>query len=120
MKEEKERFVIVDFNEVEPTPCPCGTARRALAGRPGAPCTLHVVQISKDARPHYHKRLAEVYYFLDGEGQIELDGERHPVQPGMAVLIPPGTRHRAIAGERPMNILNFVTPPFDPEDEWFD
>ena len=36
---------------------------------------------------------------------------------GVAVLIPPGVRHRA-AGR--MTILNVVVPPFDPADEWFD
>jgi mannose-6-phosphate isomerase-like protein (cupin superfamily) len=120
MNEEKRHPVIVDLDQIEPTPCPCGTARRALTGEAWAPCTLHVVQISKDARAHYHKRHTEVYYLLEGEGQVELDGKRHPVRPGMAVLMPPGTRHRAIPGDRPMRVLNFVTPPFDPEDEWFD
>ena len=61
----------------------------------------------------------EVYYVLDcgPDAAIELDGERVPVRPGSAVMIAPGVRHRA-AGK--MRILNFVVPPFDPEDEWFD
>jgi len=116
----KQRAVIADLNAIDGVPCPCGTARRAFAALPGAPCTLHVTEIARDARAHYHKRHTEVYYFLDGEGQIELDGELHPVRPGVAVLIPPGVRHRAVVGEAPMRIINFVLPPFDPEDEWFD
>jgi len=35
----------------------------------------------------------------------------------MAVLIRPGTRHRAVGR---MKILNVVIPPFDKADEWFD
>ena len=49
-----------------------------------------------DARTHYHKRLTEIYYILEGEGEMELDGERHAVRPGDAILIKPGCRHRAI------------------------
>src|SRR3712207_7951654 len=40
---------------------------------------------------HFHKRLTEVYYVLecDPDAAMELDGERVPVRPGLAVLIPP-------------------------------
>lgn len=83
-------------------------------------CTVHLVRIGADAVPHYHRRLTEVYYFLEGKGFIELDGRRHRVKPGVAVLIRPFTRHRALSGGRPMKILNVVIPGFDPRDEWFD
>ena len=118
--EAKHPFLIADFDEIDGVACPCGTARRALADAGNRTCTLHRVTISQDARTHYHRRLTEVYYVLEGEGQMELDGERYPVRAGMAVYIPPGTRHRAVVGERPMVILNYVTPPFDAGDEWFD
>ena len=51
---------------------------------------------------------------------MELDGQLHAVHPGKTVYIPPGVRHRAVVGNEPMKILNFVMPPFDPEDEHFD
>jgi mannose-6-phosphate isomerase-like protein (cupin superfamily) len=82
--------------------------------------SLHTVDIRKDSRTHYHKKMTETYYFLEGEGQMELNGELFPVRPGMAVLIRPGTRHRAIPGPSPMRILNIAVPPFDERDEWFD
>jgi mannose-6-phosphate isomerase-like protein (cupin superfamily) len=61
----------------------------------------------------------ETYFVLECEpgAAIELDGERVPVQKGVAVMIPPGVRHRAVGK---MTILNVVVPPFDPADEWFD
>ncbi len=57
--------------------------------------------------------------FLNGAvgAAVGLDGERTAVGPGVAVLIPPGVRHRA-AGR--MTILNVVVPPFVASDEWFD
>jgi mannose-6-phosphate isomerase-like protein (cupin superfamily) len=84
---------------------------------PDGVATLHIVDISQDARAHYHKRLTEIYYILEGSGEMELDGERHPVRPGDAILIKPGCRHRAIGR---LKVLNVPIPAFDPADEWFD
>lgn len=78
---------------------------------------MHVVDISVDARVHYHKRMTEIYYILEGDGYIELDGERHAVRPGDAIMIKPLCRHRAIGRLR---VLNVPVPAFDPDDEWFD
>ena len=113
-------FVITDLLKVDGVQCPCGTSHRAFVRPDNQACTLHLVDISQDARPHYHKRLTEVYYFMEGEGHIELDGTLYPVKPGVAILIRPGTRHRAVSGGKPMKILNVVIPAFDAHDEWFD
>lgn len=110
-------FEIVDVNAVEPVSCPCGLARRAFTDDPEQTCSLHVVEISKNAQTHYHKRMTEVYYILEGSGQMELNGERFDVSQGMSILIKPGCRHRAIGK---MKIINVPVPAFDPSDEWFD
>ena len=78
---------------------------------------MHVVDISHDAKTHYHRHTTELYYILDGVGEMELDGERHSVRPGDAILIKPGCRHRAIGQ---LKVLNVPVPAFDPDDEWFD
>jgi mannose-6-phosphate isomerase-like protein (cupin superfamily) len=112
-------YRVVDFAQVAGVDCPCGTARRAFADAEAFPGTVHVTEISADARTHYHRRLTEVYYVLEcGAGAgMELDGETVPVRPGVCVLIPPGVRHRAVGS---MKVLIVVTPKFDPADEWFD
>lgn len=92
-------------------------SRRAFVTPDNPTATIHLVDISEDARAHYHKKLTEIYLILEGEGFIELDGERVAVRPGSAVFIPPGVRHRAIGR---MRIVNMPVPAFDPEDEWFD
>ena len=48
---------------------------------------------------------------------MELDDEIIPVHPGVAIVIPPGVRHRALGT---MKVLIVVLPEFDPADEWFD
>jgi mannose-6-phosphate isomerase-like protein (cupin superfamily) len=111
--------VVVAFDDIDPVRCPCGWARRAFADFPGAPASLHRVRIEMDARTHYHHDHTEYYYILecDTDAALELAGERVPVRPGSAVMIPPGVRHRAVGR---MTILNVVVPPFDAADEWFD
>lgn len=112
-------FEIVDFTQIAPVVCPCGEARRALADVSDFPGTIHRTEICADARTHYHRRLTEVYYFLECEpdAYMELDGQRIAVGPQMCVLIRPGVRHRAIGR---MSVLIFVLPKFDPDDEYFD
>lgn len=110
-------YKIVDTKSLEPVPCPCGSTRRAFTDEPDKIASLHVVDISEDAKTHYHKKLTEIYYILEGEGQMELDGVRFDVRPGTSILIKPGCRHRAIGK---MKIINIPVPAFDPSDEWFD
>ena len=60
----------------------------------GVAAWAHAVDID-GAREHYHKRSTELYYVLEGEGTVTLDGVEHPVRKGSAVLIPPGVVHGA-------------------------
>ncbi|MGB0766903.1 MAG: cupin domain-containing protein [Phycisphaeraceae bacterium] len=110
-------YEVVHLDALPGVRCPCGTTRRAFADVPDAPASLHRVVIDRDARTHYHKTLTEIYYVLEGEGVMELDGESVPVGPGSSVLIRPGCRHRAVGD---MTILNVPIPRFDASDEWFD
>lgn len=113
------KATIADYTLIAGVECPCGIARRAFADVEGSPVTVHVTEITRDAQRHYHKRITEVYYFLECQpgAQMELDGELTDVKPSMAIMIPPGVRHRAV-GE--MKVLIVAHPKFDPTDEWFD
>jgi mannose-6-phosphate isomerase-like protein (cupin superfamily) len=113
-----DRFQIARLDEIPATPCPCGLSKRAFMNDRNEVASMHIVTIKRDSETHYHKRMTEIYYVLEGVGHIELDGERHPLSPGVAVMIQPGCRHRAV-GEG-LRILNVPVPKFDPEDEWFD
>lgn len=107
---------IVDLASLHETPCPCGSARRGFTDVPDFPATLHLTEISIDAKVHAHRRLTELYYILEAgpDAAMELDDDRIPVRPGMAILIRPGVRHRAVGR---MKVLIYVTPKFDPADE---
>ena len=45
------------------------------------------------AEPHAHKVQEQVYHVLDGEGLMEIEGERHVVRKGDVIFLTPGTRH---------------------------
>jgi mannose-6-phosphate isomerase-like protein (cupin superfamily) len=60
----------------------------------GVAAWAHAVDID-GAREHYHKRSTELYYVLEGEGTVRLDGVDHPVRKGSMVHIPPGVVHGA-------------------------
>ena len=110
-------YLLASLDALDPTRCPCGWARRAFADAPENVASVHVVEIETDSRAHYHKRTTEIYVVLEGEGEMELDGERLPVKPMTAIYIKPGCRHRAIGK---LKILNIPVPAFDERDEWFD
>ena len=109
--------MIAKFDDIEPIKCPCGFSRRAFVSADNQVATMHIVDIEKDAKVHYHKKLTEVYLILEGAGYMELDGEMVPVKPFTAIFIKPGCRHRAVGK---MRIVNVSIPAFDPQDEWFD
>ena len=112
-----KNYEIAQLDEVESTQCPCGMTKRAFVSPENPVATIHIVDISKDSRVHYHKKLTEIYLVLEGQGHMELDGEMVLVKPMTTILIKPGCRHRAVGQ---MRIVNIPVPAFDPQDEWFD
>lgn len=114
----EDNYQIADFQAIDATPCPCGQSKRAFMNEENSVASMHIVEIKKDSETHYHKKMTEIYYILEGEGHIELDGQSYPLKPGISVMIKPGCRHRAVGED--LKILNVPVPKFDPEDEWFD
>ena len=110
-------YAISQLGGLPSKPCPYGFAQRAFADLPGGAASLHLVHIKADARVHYHQRMTGIYLVLEGNGEIELDGQRHPVKPLTAIYIKPDCRHRAIGN---LKIINIPIPAFDEKNEWFD
>lgn len=76
---------------------------------------VHAVDID-EAKPHYHKRATELYYVLEGEGTVTLDGQEHAVRKGSLVHIPPGVVHGA---KGRMRVLVVGVPDISDEDLYF-
>jgi mannose-6-phosphate isomerase-like protein (cupin superfamily) len=75
----------------------------------------HAVDID-GAKLHYHKRSTELYYVLEGTGEILLDGVVQPVAKGSLLHIPPGVVHGARGH---MRVL-VVGIPDIAEDDYFE
>jgi mannose-6-phosphate isomerase-like protein (cupin superfamily) len=112
---EEKRFAVAQLDAITPTPCPCGQARRAFAEPWNQLATVHLTEISSDSRLHYHKKMTEIYTVLEGEGILEVDGEKIPLKPLTTVMIRPGCWHRAV-GKLKVHIVPI--PAFDPADEF--
>lgn len=109
------RFAVAQLDEITPTPCPCGQARRAFKEDWNTLATVHLTEISADSRAHFHRKMTEIYVVLEGEGHLEADGQIIPLKPMTTVMIRPGCVHRAVGN---LKIINVPMPPFDPADEF--
>jgi mannose-6-phosphate isomerase-like protein (cupin superfamily) len=68
---------------------------------------------------HYHRESEEIYFVLEGAGEMEIDGERASVLPGDAILIPPRAWHEIRAGDERLRFLCCCAPPYRHEDTFF-
>jgi mannose-6-phosphate isomerase-like protein (cupin superfamily) len=96
----------------------CGMRYRLISREDagtGVAAWAHVVDID-GAKEHYHKQGVEVYYVLEGEGAIRLDGVEHPVRKGTLVHIPPGVIHGAVGR---MRVLVIGIPDISDDDLFF-
>lgn len=97
-------------------PSACGYRYRLLSrGDDDVAAWAHAVDID-GARPHYHKRATELYYVLEGEGTVLLDGMENQVHKGSMIHIPPGVIHSA-AGK--MRVLVIGIPDIDDSDVFY-
>jgi mannose-6-phosphate isomerase-like protein (cupin superfamily) len=63
-------------------------------------------------------RSSEVYYIIEGEGVINIDGETAKARPGQAIYIPPGAvQYITNTGEGELVFLCMVDPAWRAEDE---
>ncbi len=69
---------------------------------------------------HHHRVSEEIYYLVEGRGEMEIDGEVREVGVGDAILIPPGAWHRITASpDGPLRLLCACAPPWSAEDTLF-
>ena len=100
-----------------------GSTIRSILDRANAPVqnqSLAEARLPAEGRPerHFHKIAEELYFILEGGGEIEVEGERRMVGPGDAILIPPGGWHTIVATQ-PLRFLCCCAPPYSHQDTYF-
>ena len=110
------KIIVRHVSEVEAVDCPCGKSTRILSKKDNPAISFHYTEIL-DAENHYHKKTTEIYYILEGEGQMHLGPEIVKLRPGLCIHIPTGVRHRVIGR---IKTLVIATPAFEADDEFFD
>ena len=66
---------------------------------------------------HYHPRAEEIYYITHGTGRIRIEGELRDVQPGDAIAIPPGQKHKLWnTGMESLRLLCCCAPAYEHAD----
>jgi mannose-6-phosphate isomerase-like protein (cupin superfamily) len=63
---------------------------------------------------HSHKVQEQVYHVLDGEGLLEIDGQKRVVRAGTVVFLPPGVEHAIYnTGMVDLTFIVVTSPPSD-------
>lgn len=75
---------------------------------------LHgTIQPGEGASRHAHPGIEQVAYILDGEAEVEIDGETARVGPGDCCFFPADTMHKlVVVGDRALKVLVVYTPPY--------
>ncbi|HEY1366267.1 MAG TPA: cupin domain-containing protein [Gaiellaceae bacterium] len=99
------------------------TIREVIGPRttpPGAQSlTEATLEAGQATQRHYHATSEEIYFLLEGSGEMEVDGERAHVEAGDAVLIPPGAWHQIRADDARLRFLCCCAPPYSDADTFF-
>jgi quercetin dioxygenase-like cupin family protein len=117
------RSVVHDIFEVAGTTFPAGRCTRVIVG-PDAPAEAenfvmgHVTVFAGGSIPEHAHEQEEVYFIVDGQGVLVVDGEEQAVRPGSYVYIRPNQTHllkNAASGE--LKLL-FCYSPKSIVDHW--
>jgi mannose-6-phosphate isomerase-like protein (cupin superfamily) len=91
----------------------------ALGGAANQSLAEASLEAGQSTQRHYHARSEEIYVFLEGDGEMEVEDDSRDVKPGDTVLIPAGAWHRIEAGANGARFLCCCAPPYSDDDTFF-
>jgi uncharacterized cupin superfamily protein len=68
---------------------------------------------------HAEDGMEEVYIALSGSAEIEIEGERHRLDPETMVSVKPGTTRKVFTGDEPLRMLivgGIIGKPYEPPE----
>ncbi len=73
--------------------------------------------VGGSTQEHYHPQAEEIYYITHGTGKIRIEGAERDVQPGDAIAIPPGQKHKLWnTGDVVLHLLCCCAPAYEHAD----
>jgi len=110
-RNEVEAFITKDGSEIREILAPRNSSLRnqSLAGARVSP--------GKNTIQHYHIESEEIYYILQGKGQIGVEGEVREIIEGDGIAIMPGQSYRIWnTGVEDLVFLCYCSPSYTDED----
>jgi mannose-6-phosphate isomerase-like protein (cupin superfamily) len=91
--------------------------REVLYTAPHSQLVVMTLQVGEDIGMETHPNLDQFIRVEAGQGEAVLDGERHALSDGWAVVIPAGAEHNIIntSPDRPLRLYTIYSPPNHPD-----
>jgi mannose-6-phosphate isomerase-like protein (cupin superfamily) len=71
----------------------------------------------KESIAHFHKKMEEIYYIINGEGKIFINGDETNLEAGHAIYLPVGAVHKIKnTGKSILKFVSIDSPIFDEND----
>ena len=78
---------------------------------------LSIIEPNNSSNPHVHENEEEVFYVVEGKGEIMLANEMFKIKPGSTVYVKPGTLHQLInTDNKTLKVLWTESPPHKIDD----
>jgi mannose-6-phosphate isomerase-like protein (cupin superfamily) len=72
----------------------------------------------EDLGDEVHPTVDELYYVVDGKGEIKIDGKLYPFEEHAVMFVPAGARHDIVnSGNDELKLFAMFTSPVHPENE---
>ena len=115
-------MIVVNRGQAAVIETPHGSEIRPLIDRTTS--AIELCSLAEEVLPagavvgrHHHLETEEVYYLLEGRGQMTVAGETREVAAGDAVFIPRGAIHTLEnTGDAPLRLLLVCGPAYSRED----
>lgn len=108
------------LERMKQTPVDPAVGIAVVAGVAEAGVSLGLAVVHDRIRPHYQKVSDEIYYILQGQGDLTVGEETLTLSEGDTCAIPKGQVHGFVnTGDKPCLILFSSGPKFEPETDRF-
>ena len=120
MRKDK-KALIVHTDEGEKVPDICGSAIELINYNNSKTSLFSTAMIIidpfKESAKHYHKIMEEIYFIIEGKGNITLDDKLYKVEPGHSIFIPAMVKHQIKnTSNKALKFLSIDAPSYDEKD----